>query len=317
MTTYIESFATPAMWSGFIVFIIIMLTLDLFLFGGNKVGKMKTSTAFIWVFTWMSLAFIFAGCMWLYLDINYGSEIAKVKTLEFITGYIIEQTLSIDNMFVFVMIFSFFAVPVEFQRRVLLWGVIGAIVMRALMILLGVFLISKFSWILYIFGAFLVFTAIKMLIVAEQQSDLEKNPLLLFLRKRLRITPNIKDEKFFIKKDGVVWATPLFLVLLFIEFTDVIFAVDSIPAIFAVTRDPFIVFTSNMFAIMGLRALYFLLANMHKKFHLLKYGLAIVLLFIGIKLLLLPWFHFPISWSLLFVVIVIASSIGLSFKYVK
>jgi tellurite resistance protein TerC len=298
----VESFATLPMWIGFIAFIVAMLAIDLFAFGGNKAVKVKPKHALGWVLTWITLALSFAGLMWFYLNETQGAEIAKQKTLEFLTGYLIEQTLSIDNMFVFVMIFTFFGIPAHLQRRVLLWGVIGAIVMRATMILLGVWLINQFSWILYVFGAFLVFTAIKMLIMADHKPDLANNPLLKLIRRFIRVTPSLEGQKFFVKKERIWWATPMFLVLVLIEITDLVFAVDSIPAIFAVTRDPFIVFTSNMFAIMGLRALYFLLADMNDRFHLLKYGLALVLLFIGTKLIIIPWFHVPITWSLLVVV---------------
>jgi len=196
------------------------------------------------------------------------------------------------------MIFSFFAVPPELQRRVLLYGVVGAIVMRAAMILAGVWLVTEFAWVLYVFGAFLVITGIKMLIFADHAPDLEKNPLLRWLRGHLRITPGFHGESFFVRQNGILWATPMFLVLVLIEASDLVFAVDSIPAIFAVTTDPFIVFTSNIFAIMGLRALYFVLADMADRFHLLKYGLALVLVFIGGKMLAAPWFHLPIQWSL-------------------
>ena len=310
--TPIESFATGPMWAGFIVFVLAMLALDLFAMGGRQAKRVSAKTALAWVSMWTTLAFAFAGLMWWYLDASIGREIANRKTLEFITGYLIEQSLSIDNMFVFVMIFSYFAVPPEMQRRVLLYGVLGAIVMRAGMILAGVWLVTKFSWLLYVFGAFLLITGIKMLVFADHQPDLEKNPLLRWLRGHMRITPQFHGEKFFVRKDGLLWATPMFLVLLLIEASDVVFAVDSIPAIFAVTTDPFIVFTSNIFAIMGLRALYFLLADMADRFHLLKYGLAIVLVFIGAKMLIAPWFHFPIQWSLGVVALIIASSIGLS-----
>lgn len=303
-----ETFATPLMWAGFIVFIVVMLCLDLFVFGGNKAAKVKPKQALGWVLIWATLAFSFAGLMWFYLNETQGAQVAQEKTMEFLTGYLIEQTLSIDNMFVFVTIFTFFAIPAHLQRRVLLWGVIGAIVMRAVMILLGVWLLAQFSWILYVFGVFLIFTAIKMLLAVEHKPNLADNPMVKMLHRVIRITPTLEGQKFFVKKAGVWWATPMFLVLVLIELTDLVFAIDSIPAIFAVTRDPFIVFTSNMFAMMGLRALYFLLADMNDRFHLLKYGLSLVLLFIGVKLLILPWFHIPIVWSLSLVVILVGSS---------
>jgi tellurite resistance protein TerC len=307
-----DSFATGPMWAGFIVFVLAMLALDLFVFGGRKAHRVAVKEALAWVVAWTCLALAFAGLLWWYLNGTQGAEIAQRKTLEFLAGYLIEQSLSVDNMFVFVMIFGYFAVPPELQRRVLLYGVLGAIVMRAGMILAGVWLVTQFAWILYVFGAFLVITGIKMLIFAEAEPDLEQNPLLRWLRGHLRITSNFQGERFFVRQNGVLWATPMFLVLVLIEASDVVFAVDSIPAIFAVTTDPFIVFTSNIFAIMGLRALYFLLADMADRFHLLKYGLAIVLVFIGGKMLAAPWFHMPIQWSLAIVGITILVSVLLS-----
>lgn len=307
-----DSFATGPMWAGFIVFVLAMLALDLFVFGGKTAHRVKVKEALAWVVAWICLSLAFAGLLWWYLNDTQGAVIAQRKTLEFLAGYLIEQSLSIDNMFVFVMIFGYFAVPPELQRRVLLYGVLGAIVMRAGMILAGVWLVTQFAWILYVFGAFLVFTGIKMIVFAEAEPDLEQNPLLRWLRGHLRITANFHGEKFFVRQNGLLWATPMFLVLLLIEASDVIFAVDSIPAIFAVTTDPFIVFTSNIFAIMGLRALYFLLADMADRFHLLKYGLAIVLVFIGGKMLAVPWFHIPIQWSLSIVGAIILISVILS-----
>ena len=308
----LESIATAPMWAGFIAFVIAMLALDLFVFGGKTAHRVKVKEALAWVVAWICLSLAFAGLLWWYLNDTQGAVIAQRKTLEFLAGYLIEQSLSIDNMFVFVMIFGYFAVPPELQRRVLLYGVLGAIVMRAGMILAGVWLVTQFAWILYVFGAFLVFTGIKMIVFAEAEPDLEQNPLLRWLRGHLRITANFHGEKFFVRQNGLLWATPMFLVLLLIEASDVIFAVDSIPAIFAVTTDLFIVFTSNIFAIMGLRALYFLLADMADRFHLLKYGLAIVLIFIGGKMLAVPWFHIPIQWSLSIVGAIILISVILS-----
>ena len=301
MSGGVESFATGQMWAGFIVFVLAMLALDLFVLGGNKARRVPVREALAWVIAWVCLALSFAGLLWWHLNGTQGAEVAQRKTLEFLTGYLIEQSLSVDNMFVFVMIFSFFAVPPELQRRVLLYGVVGAIVMRAAMILAGVWLVTEFAWVLYVFGAFLVITGIKMLIFADHAPDLEKNPLLRWLRGHLRITPGFHGESFFVRQNGILWATPMFLVLVLIEASDLVFAVDSIPAIFAVTTDPFIVFTSNIFAIMGLRALYFVLADMADRFHLLKYGLALVLVFIGGKMLAAPWFHLPIQWSLVIV----------------
>ncbi|MCM8611264.1 TerC family protein [Accumulibacter sp.] len=317
MSASVDSFATGPMWAGFIVFVLGMLALDLFVLGGNRARRVAVREALAWVIAWFCLALSFAGLLWWYLNGTQGAEVAQRKTLEFLTGYLIEQSLSIDNMFVFVMIFSYFAVPPELQRRVLLYGVLGAIVMRAGMILAGVWLVTEFAWVLYVFGAFLVITGIKMLIFAEHDPDLEKNPLLRWLRGHLRITPGFHGESFFVRQNGIVWATPMFLVLVLIEASDLVFAVDSIPAIFAVTTDPFIVFTSNIFAIMGLRALYFLLADMADRFHLLKYGLALVLVFIGGKMLAAPWFHMPIQWSLAIVAGTILVSVVASLLLTK
>ncbi|MBI5907198.1 MAG: TerC/Alx family metal homeostasis membrane protein, partial [Burkholderiales bacterium] len=246
MTASVDSFATGPMWAGFIVFVLAMLALDLFVFGGRKAHRVHVKEALAWVAVWTGLALAFAGLLWWYLNGTQGAEVAQRKTLEFLAGYLIEQSLSVDNMFVFVMIFTYFAVPPELQRRVLLYGVLGAIVMRAGMILAGVWLVTQFAWILYVFGAFLVITGIKMIIFAEAEPDLERNPLLRWLRGHLRITPGFHGEAFFVRQNGILWATPMFLVLALIEASDVVFAVDSIPAIFAVTTDPFIVFTSNI-----------------------------------------------------------------------
>jgi len=305
------------MWIGFIVFVLGMLAVDMFALGGRNAHRVSPKEALSWSVVWVSLAFLFAGLMWWYLDANVGREFANQKGAEFLSGYLIEKALSVDNIFVFLMIFSYFAVPAEMQRRVLLYGVIGAIVMRAVMILLGAWMIAQFSWILYVFGAFLVFTGIKMLIFADKESDLGDNPLLRWLRGHMKISDNYDGENFTTRINGVRYFTPLMLVLLLIEISDVIFAVDSIPAIFAITKDPFIVFTSNMFAIMGLRALYFLLADSAERFHLLKYGLALVLLFVGGKMLASYWFHVPVLISLSIVGAILVISIIASLVLTK
>ncbi|MBN9359181.1 MAG: TerC family protein [Herbaspirillum huttiense] len=305
------------MWIGFIVFVLGMLAVDMFALGGRNAHRVSPKEALSWSVVWVSLAFLFAGLMWWYLDANVGREFANQKGAEFLSGYLIEKALSVDNIFVFLMIFSYFAVPAEMQRRVLLYGVIGAIVMRAVMILLGAWMIAQFSWILYVFGAFLVFTGIKMLIFADKESDLGDNPLLRWLRGHMKISDNYDGENFTTRINGVRYFTPLMLVLLLIEISDVIFAVDSIPAIFAITKDPFIVFTSNMFAIMGLRALYFLLADSAERFHLLKYGLALVLLFVGGKMLASYWFHVPVLVSLSIVGAILVISIIASLVLTK
>ena len=303
------SIGEPWMWGAFVAFVLVMLALDLFVFGGRKAHKVSVKEAAVWSLVWVSLALAFNGGLWWYLNGTVGPEIADRKALEFLTGYLIEKSLSVDNVFIFLLIFASFHVAPEYQRRVLIYGVLGAIVMRAIMILAGAWVVREFSWVLYLFGAFLVVTGIRMLIMAEKTPDLEQNPVLKFARKHLRVTPDYHGEKFSVMQDGVRWFTPLFLVLILIEVTDLVFAVDSIPAIFAITTDPFIVFTSNIFAIMGLRALYFLLADVADRFHLLKYGLAMVLTFIGVKMLIAPWYHVPVQASLGIVAVLIGASV--------
>jgi tellurite resistance protein TerC len=246
---------------------------------------------------------------WIYLKEMHGTSIANIKATEFFTGYLIEKSLSLDNIFVIAMIFNYFAIPKEYQRRVLLYGVLGAIVMRLILITVGLFLISKFAWILYIFGIFLLITGIKMLIFADHKPELKENPILIWMKNHLSITHELHEEKFTVRQNKKLYFTPLFLVLILIEVTDLIFAVDSIPAIFAITHDPFIVFTSNIFAILGLRALYFLFADMNEQFHYLKYGLAFVLVLIGLKMLVHHWIQIPVILNLGVIVIILAISI--------
>ena len=303
------SIGEPWMWAAFVGFVLVMLALDLFVFGGRQAHKVGVKEAAAWSLVWVSLALAFNAGLWWHLNGTVGEEIADRKALEFLTGYLIEKSLSVDNVFVFLLIFSSFHVAAEYQRRVLLYGVLGAIVMRAVMILAGAWLVREFHWVLYLFGVFLVITGLRMLVMAEKEPDLEKNPLLRFARRHLRITEDYHGERFTVVKDGVRWFTPLFLVLLLVEASDLVFAVDSIPAIFAITTDPFIVFTSNIFAILGLRALYFLLADVAGRFHLLKYGLAMVLTFIGTKMLIAPWYHVPVAASLAIVAVLIGASV--------
>lgn len=304
----LESIASAPMWAGFIAFVLMMLALDLFVFGGNKAHKVSVKEAAIWSVVWVSLAMIFNGGLWWYLNGTAGPEIANQKALEFFSGYLIEKALSVDNVFVFLLIFTAFQVPIQYQRRVLIYGVLGAIVMRAVMILAGAWVVSEFSWVLYLFGAFLLITGVRMLVAADAEPDVANNPVLRLARRHLRVADGDHGEKFMVVKGGLRYVTPLFLVLILIEVTDLIFAVDSIPAIFAITTDPFIVFTSNLFAIMGLRALYFLLVDVADRFHLLKFGLAMVLVFIGAKMLIMPWYHVPVEASLLVVAVLIAAS---------
>ena len=303
------SIGEPWMWAAFIAFVLVILALDMFVFGGRKAHKVSVNEALAWSLTWVSLALTFNAGLWWYLNGTIGPEVADRKALEFLTGYLIEKSLSVDNVFVFLLIFSSFHVAAEYQRRVLIYGVLGAIVLRAIMILAGAWLVREFNWVLYIFGALLVITGVRMVVMAEKKPDLEMNPVLKFARRHLRISDGQHGEKLTVMKDGVRYFTPLFLVLILIETSDLVFAVDSIPAIFAITTDPFIVFTSNIFAIMGLRVLYFLLADVAGRFHLLKYGLAMVLTFIGAKMLITPWYHVPVAASLVIVAVLIGSSV--------
>jgi len=289
---------TPLMWGGFVLFVILMLAADMILLGRKGDHRVGAGEALAWSLFWFALALAFNAGLWFFLDGGYGREFANEKAMEFFTGYLLEKSLAMDNIFVFIMLFSYFAVPPELQKRVLLYGVLGAIVMRAVMILLGAWLISQFHWVLYLFGAFLVITGVKMFLFAGHEPDLAKNPMLNWMKRHLNVTDRYHGEKFWIMENGVRVFTPLFLVLILIEASDLIFAVDSIPAIFAITEDPFIVFTSNIFAILGLRALYFLLADMASRFHLLKYGLALVLVFVGVKMLIVDWFKIPVGISL-------------------
>ena len=308
----LQSIGAWWMWSGFGVFVLAMLAADMFLLGRHGPQKVTLREALTWSLVWFAMAMLFGGAMWGWLDHTAGREVADTKLMEYLTGYLLEKTLAMDNIFVFVMLFSYFAVPLEYQKRVLVYGVLGAIIMRAVLILLGAWLIAQFHWVLYVFGLFLLVTGTKMLLFAEHEPDLTKNPLLKWLRNHVRITDGYHGDKFWIYEKGVRWFTPMFLVLVLIEASDLIFAMDSIPAIFAVTNDPFIVFTSNVFAILGLRALYFLLADMAGRFHLLKYGLAVVLMFVGTKMLIVDWFKIPVAVSLGVIIAVLGTSMMLS-----
>jgi tellurite resistance protein TerC len=313
-----ESVGTTSMWVTFTVVVLVMLAVDLFMVGGGREHRVSVKEAATWSVVWVVLSLAFAGGLWWYLDGTAGREVANAKSVEFITGYLIEKSLAVDNVFVWLMLFSFFAVPLELQKRVLLFGVLGAIVLRTVMIFAGVWLIAKFHWLLYVFGAFLLVTGIKMWLFADHAPDLANNPLLKWMRGHMKITDGLEGERFFVmREEGGKWvryATPMFLVLVLVEASDVIFAVDSIPAIFAITTDPFIVLTSNVFAILGLRAMYFLLADMANRFTLLKYGLALVLMFIGVKMLLLEVYKIPVAVSLGVVAAIIAVSVVLSLR---
>jgi tellurite resistance protein TerC len=265
------------LWVGFNVFVLAMLALDLGVFH-RKAHVVSLRESITWTVVWVTLALLFNGGVWHF----YGSQ----KALEFLTGYLIEKSLSVDNVFVFALLFSYFAVPAKYQHKVLFWGILGALIMRAIMIFLGAALIAKFTWIIYVFGGFLVLTGIKMVVKREEEIHPERNPVVKWFKKLMPVTSDYRGDKFFVRENGVRAATPLFVVLLLVEVSDLIFAVDSIPAIFAVTTDPFIVYTSNVFAILGLRSLYFALAGVMDKFHYLKIGLGVVLVFVGVKMLL-------------------------------
>jgi tellurite resistance protein TerC len=265
------------LWVGFNVFVLAMLALDLGVFH-RKAHVVSLKESLTWTFVWIGLALVFNAGVWHY----YGSQ----KAIEFFTGYLIEKSLSVDNVFVFALLFSYFAVPPQYQHKVLFWGILGALVMRAIMIALGAALITKFSWIIYVFGGFLILTGIKMIVKREEEIHPERNPVVRWFKKLMPVTADYRGDKFFVRENGIRMATPLFVVLLLVEFSDLIFAVDSIPAIFAVTKDPFIVYTSNVFAILGLRSLYFVLAGVMDKFHYLKIGLGVVLAFVGVKMIL-------------------------------
>lgn len=305
----IETIGTWWMWAGFFVFVVLMIAADLLLLGGGRSHRVSVREALGWSLVWIALALAFNALLWWYLDGSAGRQIANDKATEFFTGYLIEKSLAVDNIFIWLMLFGYFAIPPEFQRRVLLYGVLGAVLMRTVMILLGAWLIAQFHWILYVFGAFLLATGAKMLWFADHQPDLEKNPVLKWMRGHMKITEKLEGERFFVLREGVRYATPLFLVLVLVEVTDLIFAVDSIPAIFAITADPFIVLTSNVFAILGLRAMYFLLADFASRFSLLKYGLALVLMFIGVKMLVVEFVKIPVAWSLGVVAAILAVSV--------
>ncbi|MEG3130711.1 TerC family protein [Pantoea cypripedii] len=305
-----QTVGTPLLWGSFAVVVFIMLAIDLLLQGRRGAQTMSFKQAAIWSLIWVSVSLLFSAAFWWYLDGSAGREVATAQTLAFLTGYILEKALAVDNVFVWLMLFSYFAIPAQLQRRVLIYGVLGAIVLRTIMIFGGSWLVTQFSWILYIFGAFLLFTGLKMALAKEDDDNaVGDKPLVRWLRKHLRMTESLEGEKFFTRKNGVLFATPLLLVLIMVELSDVIFAVDSIPAIFAVTTDPFIVLTSNLFAILGLRAMYFLLANVAERFSMLKYGLAIVLVFIGIKMLIVEFYHIPVAISLTVVGVILGGTL--------
>ena len=296
--------STPLLWLAFNGFVLIMLALDLGVFH-RKSHVVKVKEAMVWTVVWIVLSFLFAGGIYLWS----GTEPA----LQFVAGYLIEKSLSVDNLFVFLVVFSYFKVPTVYQHKVLFWGILGALVMRAGLIAVGAALISRFHWTMYVFGGFLFLTGIKLALQKDDGLHPERNPVVRLFRKIWPVSDDYSGGRFFVKKeDGRRWATPLFIVLLTVEFTDLVFALDSIPAIFAVTPDPFIVYTSNVFAILGLRSLYFALAGMMGRFRYLKYGLAAILAFVGVKMLLADVAKVPIGISLAAVGFILLVSIAAS-----
>lgn len=296
------------LWSGFILFILAMLALDLGVFH-RKNHEVKVREALIWSAVWIALALIFNLGVWHYM----GHESA----MKFLAGYLLEKSLSVDNLFVFLLIFTYFRVPGTYQHKVLFWGILGALILRAIFIFAGVALVSRFTWLFYILGAFLIFTGIKLAFEKDKEIHPEKNPVTKLFRKIMPVTKDFEGSKFFVRREGRTWATPLFIVLLVVETTDVIFAVDSVPAILAISLDPFIVFSSNVFAILGLRALYFALAGIMQMFHHLHYGLSLILVFVGVKMVLSHFVKIPIWIALSFIALTLIASIVASIIWPK
>jgi len=295
-------------WIGFNVFVLFMLALDLGVFN-RKAHEITIKEALIWTAVWISLAMCFNGIIYYWQG--------EVKALEFLAGYVIEKALSVDNIFVFVLIFSYFKTPTIHQHKILFWGIIGALIMRAAFIFAGVALLEKFHWTIYVFGAILIYTGYKMLTKKEKVIEPEKNPLIKIIRKIIPVTNEYHGGDFFMKQNGKLFATPLFLVLILIEVTDLIFAADSIPAILAITQDHFIVYTSNVFAILGLRSLYFALAGMMDKFQYLSKGLALILIFVGLKMSLVDFYKLPIEIALLVIIVILVLSVITSLTAIK
>ena len=301
-----DTIAPAWLWAFFIASVLVALFVDFVVLRKQGAHSVTVKEALNWSLIWVGLSFAFNGLFWWAVYQDHGLAQANTRSMEFLTGYLIEKSLAVDNIFVFLMIFTYFAVPPEFQKRVLMIGIVGAIVLRTVMILVGSWLISEFHWVLYVFGAFLLLTGMKMWWAAGKEPDLESNPALKLLRRVMPVSKGFDGEKFWTVENGKRIATPLLMVVALVGITDVIFAVDSIPAIFAITDDPFIVLTSNIFAILGLRAMFFLLAAMAAKFHLLSYGLAVILVFIGTKMLLIDVYKIPVLVSLGVVVGILA-----------
>ncbi len=310
-----DTIAPLWLWIVFVAFVLAALFVDFVVLKKQGAHEVGFKEALNWSIIWVLLSFVFNGLFWWAIrDTTGSSEVATEKSLEFLTGYLIEKSLAVDNIFVFLMIFTYFAVPPAYQKRVLMIGIIGAIVLRTIMILIGGWLLSEFHWVLYVFGAFLIITGIKMWWAAGKEADLDENPALKLLRKIMPVSRDYDGENFFTIENGKRIATPLFMVICLVGLTDVIFAVDSIPAIYAITSDPFIVLTSNVFAILGLRAMFFLLQAVAAKFHLLNYGLAVILVFIGTKMVLIDIYKIPVAVSLAVVVSILLLTMLISVK---
>ncbi|BBU68810.1 TerC/Alx family metal homeostasis membrane protein [Fluviibacter phosphoraccumulans] len=294
----IPNIDSPFAWIALFIFVAAALAADFMMLRQQGSRVISFKDALRWSVIWIALAMVFCGGLWLTLDLSDGRALADVKAGEFLTGYIIEKSLSVDNLFVFLMLFNAFKVPLPQQKKALMIGIIAAIILRILLILVGAWLISRFSWVMYIFGVFLLYTGVKMVVAEEEEPDLQNNKLIRWMQKHLTITHEYHGSALYLVKEGARVFTPLFVVVALIGITDVMFAVDSIPAIFAVTTDPFIVMSSNIFAVLGLRALYFMLAGMADRFHLLKFGLVAILVFIGAKMLMMDFYHIPVGASL-------------------
>lgn len=307
--TEVAHVGTPLLYLSFSLLVLLLLAVDFLLLRAQGAHRVSVKEAAWWSVVWFAAAAAFGAWLWWYVKGEFGADVADQKALEYATGYLIEKGLAIENVFVWITIFTYFAILPELQKRVLLWGVVGAIVMRAVLIYVGALLIQEFSWIFYVFGLFLVVTGVKMFLFTGQKSDLSENVLLRWLRNHVPLTTDLHGERFVVLEAGRRAFTPLFLVLVLVEVSDLIFAVDSIPAIFAVTSDPFIVFTANTFAILGLRAMYFLLADIADRFHLIGYGLAVIVTLVGIKMLIMDVYKIPILWMLAMVAVVLAVSV--------
>jgi tellurite resistance protein TerC len=289
-----------SLWIGFNVFVALMLILDLGVFH-RKSKEISVKEALLWTCVWVFLAFLF--------NVFVYYQLGEERAFEFFTGYLIEKSLSVDNIFVIILIFSYFNVPSKYQHKVLFWGILGALVMRVCFILAGIELIHKFHWLIYIFGGFLIITGIRIITQGDLKLDPDKNPVVKFVRKLFPITESFEGNRFFVRRDHRLWATPLFIVVIMIEATDLVFAVDSIPAILSISDDPFIVYTSNVFAILGLRSLYFALAGLEKYFTYLKYGLCAILVFVGVKMCIVDFYKIPVEISLAFITLTLSMTV--------